>query len=198
MMRILLETQRLRLRQFTAADVDHLYHLDNDPEVMRYINGGTPTSRDVIQNEILPGFCQYNGRLPGFGVWAAEERVTGEFVGWFSLRLTNESGREAALGYRLKRAAWGKGYATEGAQALLRQSFTAWGLQRVVATTYEENMASRRVMEKVGMRLVRRFRLTPEDILDSDTFYTESVEVWDGDDVEYAIEKSEWEILSLP
>lgn len=191
-MKTLLETQRLRLRQFTPADAAHLYHLDNDPEVMRYINGGTPTPRSVIENEILPGFCRYDRH---FGVWAAEARETGELLGWFSLRPTPDSQTEAALGYRLNRAAWGNGYATEGVQALIDLGFSTWGLQRIVATTYEENRASRRVMEKAGMRLVRCFRLTPSDIQNADTFHTESVEVWDGDDVEYAIEKTTWSRL---
>lgn len=189
-MKTLLETQRLRLRQFTSADADHLFRLDNDPEVMRYINSGTPTPRDIIKNEILPGFCHYNNH---FGVWAAESKATSEFLGWFSLRPTNEAHDEAALGYRLIRAAWGNGYATEGVQALIQQGFTTWGLQRIVATTYEENLASRRVMEKAGMTLMRRFRITPEDILSADTYHAESVEIWDGDDVEYAIEKLKWE-----
>jgi RimJ/RimL family protein N-acetyltransferase len=188
-MKTLLETQRLRLRQFTPADADHLFCLDNDSEVMRYINGGTPTPREAIQNDILPGFCHYDDH---FGVWAAEAKETGMFIGWFSLRPTNDNQTEAALGYRLNRDAWGQGYATEGVQALISQGFTAWGLKRIVATTYEENLASRRVMEKAGMTFVRSFRLTPDDILSADTFHAEFVEVWDGDDVEYAIEKAEW------
>lgn len=188
MTNIFLETQRLRLRQFTKADADHLFHLDNDPEVMRYINGGTPTPRSVIENDILPGFCHYDDH---FGVWAAELKGTGKFIGWFSLRSTGETSNEAALGYRLNRTAWGQGYATEGVRALINQGFTAWGLHRIIATTYEENLASRRVMEKAGMTLVRRFRITPDDIVSADTYHAESVEVWDGDDVEYAIEKAE-------
>ena len=57
-MEILLETERLRLRRFTEADADHLFALDNDPEVMRYLNGGMPTPRAVVETEILPGFMQ--------------------------------------------------------------------------------------------------------------------------------------------
>ena len=188
-MKTLLETQHQRLRQFTPADADYLFHLDNDPEVMRYINGGTPTPREAIENDILPGFCHYDERFPDFGVWAAELKATGDFLGWFSLRPTNDAHYEAALGYRLRRAAWGKGYATEGVQALIHQGFTTWGLQRIVATTYEENLASRRVMEKAGMTFVRSFRITPDDILSADTYHAASVAVWDGDDVEYAIER---------
>ncbi|MEZ4592182.1 MAG: GNAT family N-acetyltransferase [Chloroflexota bacterium] len=192
-MEILLETARLRLRRFTAVDSDHLFALDNDPAVMRYLNGGAPTPRQVIEQEILPGFRQIDPAQPQFGFWAAELKVSGEFVGWFSIRPLPQNPHHASLGYRLVRAAWGQGLATEGVQALIHKGFTELGLDRVVATTYEHNVASCRVMEKAGMTLVRRFRLTPEELQAADTFHTDSMEIWDGDDVEYALDKSAWE-----
>ena len=195
---VLLETDRLFLRRFTETDVDHLFALDNDPEVMRYINGGTPTPRDVIEKSILPGFLHYDDHHPGFGFWAAIEKATGDFLGWFSFRPSDDvppadgSHNEVILGYRLHKAAWGKGYATEGARALIRKGFSEMDVQRVVATTYQDNLASRRVMEKVGMRFVRAFRITPEDMMKVDTYHTESLEVWEGEDVVYALEREEW------
>ncbi len=192
-MDILLETERLRLRRFTEADADHLFALDNDPEVMRYLNGGVPTPRAVVETEILPGFMQVDAANPASGFWAAVSKASGEFVGWFSLRPLPHNPLEASLGYRLMRAVWGQGLATEGVRALMHCGFCELGLQRVVATTYEHNLASRRVMEKVGMTLVRRFRLTEEDLASSDTFHSASLEVWDGDDVEYAVERENWE-----
>ena len=192
-MDILLKTERLRLRRFTPTDADHLYALDNNPEVMRYINGGTPTPRRVIETEILPGFMQVDGTNPAFGFWAAEAKETGRFLGWFCIRPLPKNPQHASLGYRLMPAAWGQGLATEGVRALIRKGFTGLGLTRVVATTYEENIASRRVMEKVGMTLVRRFRLTVDEVASSDTAHFDTVEIWDGDDVEYALDKTEWE-----
>jgi len=192
-MQILLKTKRLILRRFTEADGAHLFDLDNDPEVMRFINGGTPTPRDVIENEILPGFLHYDEGFPGYGFWAAIERASGDFLGWFSFRPAEGAPHEASLGYRLHKAAWGQGYATEGARALIRQGFTVLGVQRVVATTYQDNLASRRVMEKVGMTLVRTFRITPEALLQGDTYHVTSLDLWDGDDVEYALERAHWE-----
>lgn len=193
-MDVLLETERLLLRRFTEADTNYLFDLDNDPEVMRYINGGTPTPRDVIQNNILPGFLHYDERFPLYGFWVAVEKATGNFLGWFSFRPSEStSDNEIRLGYRFRKAAWGKGYATEGARALIRKGFTELDVQRVVATTYQDNLASRRVMEKVGMRLVRTFRLTPEDLLQVDTHHVTSLDLWDGDDVEYALERTDWE-----
>ena len=189
-MHIFLETERLLLRRFTAADVDNLVDLDSDPKVMRFLTGGTPTSREVIEHEILPRFlCSYE--RAGFGTWAAMEKASGDFLGWFSFR---EAAPDAVeLGYRLRRAAWGQGYATEGARALIRLGFTTLGVQRVFATTYQDNLASRRVMEKAGLRLVRTFRLTLAALLAAGTFHAASQGLWDGDDVEYALELAEWE-----
>jgi len=192
-MRTLLETYRLRLRTFTPTDAEHIFALDNDPVVMRYINGGMSTPRQVVEEQILSTFLRYDEHFPGFGFWAAIQKATSDFVGWFVFRPREGDPQAIALGYRFRTAAWGKGYATEGAQALIDRGFAEWGVARVLATTYEENRASRRVMEKLGMRHVRSFRYSAEEIGASDTSYTESPEVWDGEDVEYALTRAEWE-----
>jgi RimJ/RimL family protein N-acetyltransferase len=183
-MQIFLETDRLVLRRFTESDVDNLVDLDGDPEVMRFVNGGKPRSRDVIRNETLPRFLHAYERFEGFGVWAAIERWTGEFVGWFEFYPREDTGPdEVELGYRLCRSAWGKGYAAEGSRALIRKGFTELGVRRVVAETMAVNAASRRVMEKAGLRYVR-------------TFHQEWPERIEGDehgDVEYALTKAGWE-----
>lgn len=188
-----LATERLLLRRLTTADLDHLCALDSDPAVMRYLNGGLPTPRAEIERSILPRLLSYYARYEGYGYWAAIEKASGEFLGWFALHPTDGGdAAEAALGYRLRRSVWGQGYATEGARALIRKGFAALGMQRVTATTYQDNLASRRVMEKVGMRLVRTYRPTPADVVAADTFVPAG-EVWDGDDVEYALAKAEWQ-----
>jgi len=81
-----LETERLLLRQFTGDDADLLVALDSDPLVMRYITGGIPTSRSEIESDYLPAFLDYYQRYPGYGFWAAIEKTTGEFLGWFHFR----------------------------------------------------------------------------------------------------------------
>jgi RimJ/RimL family protein N-acetyltransferase len=118
-MQILLETERLVLRRFTEADVDNLFDLDGDPDVMRFLSAGNSTPREVIENEILPRFLQSYERFAGFGYWAAIEKSGGQFLGWFGF-VPREGSRpdDVALGYRLRKSAWGKGYATEGARAL--------------------------------------------------------------------------------
>lgn len=192
-MDVFLETERLLLRRFTEADADNLFDLDSDPAVMRFLSGGTATPRDVIQREILPRFLGSYERYAGLGFWAAIEKATGAFLGWFGFHPSDGIPDEVALGYRLRRAAWGKGYATEGARALIRKGFTELGVRRVIATTYQDNLASRRVMEKAGLTLVRRFRLTAADLAATGTFDGSSLDVWDGDEVEYALEKADWQ-----
>lgn len=193
-MQVYLETERLLLRQFTPADVDNLVELDSDPAVMRYLNGGTPTPRDVIERDILPRFLRSYARGDGFGRWAAIEKATGAFLGWFSFQPHDDAHPDdVELGYRLRKAAWGRGYATEGARALIRKGFTELGVRRVYATTYQDNLASRRVMEKAGLTFVRAYRPTLEDLAAVGTFQPAAADVWDGDEVEYALEKSAWE-----
>ena len=187
-MQVFLETERLVLRRFTGADVGALFELDGDPEVTRFLTGGRPTPREVIRDETLPRFLGSYERFEGFGVWAAIERSTGEFLGWFEFHPPEGRGpEEAELGYRLRRYAWGKGYATEGSRALIRKGFTELGVRRVVAETMVVNAASRRVMEKAGLTHVR-------------TFHQEWPWRIEGDehgDVEYALTRADWERREL-
>ena len=183
-MQVFLATERLVLRRFTEADVDNLFDLDGDPEVMRFITGGKPTPRDEIRDEFLPRFLHYYERFAGFGFWAAIEKSTGEFLGWFEFRPPEGSGLdEVELGYRLKKSAWGKGYATEGSRALIRKGFTELGVRRVVAQTMVVNIASRRVMEKAGLTLERTFHQS----------WPDPIEGAEQGEVEYALRKADWE-----
>ena len=183
-MHIFLETERLVLRRFTEADVDNLVDLDADPDVMRFINGGKPTPRDVIRDDILPAFLSYYERFAGYGFWAVVEKSSGDFLGWFHFRPAEGAGLdEPELGYRLRRSAWGKGYATEGSRALIRKGFEELGVWRVVASTMAVNVASRRVMEKAGLRLVRTFHHP----------WPEPIPGAEHGDVEYALDQADWE-----
>ena len=183
-MQVFCETQRLVLRRFTMADVDNLVRLDADPDVMHFITGGIPTAREEIEKEILPAFLAYYERFEGYGFWAAIEKPTGQFLGWFHFRpREGASLYEAELGYRLRKSAWGKGYATEGSRALIRKGFTEFGVRRVVAETMAVNLASRRVMEKAGLTLVRSFHQPWPYPIEGD----------DLGDVEYALNMADWE-----
>ncbi len=189
---VFLEIERLILRRFTSADVDNLYRLDGDPEVMRFLTGGQGTPREEIEDDILPAFMSYYSRFEGYGFWVAIERTTGDFIGWYHFRpLPGRPMDEPELGYRLRREAWGKGYGTEGSRALIQKGFVDFGVQRVIASTYQDDLAFRRVMEKSGMSLVRTYRLSPEELLQQ--FCIMAPELFDGDDVKCAISKAECE-----
>ena len=103
-MQVFLETQRLLLRRFTLADADDLVSLDAHPDVMRFVTGGVPTSREEIENEVLPAFLGYYQRYEGFGFWAAVEKATGS--SWAG----SISGRARTLS-RAK-SSWGTGCAS--------------------------------------------------------------------------------------
>jgi len=183
-MKVFLETERLVLRQFTLADEENLFNLDHDPDVMRYINGGRPTPRQEVAEEILPAFLGYYDRFAGYGFWAAIEKSTGDFLGWFHFRPPfGTDPAEPELGYRLVKSAWGKGYSSEGSVALIHKGFTEFGVRRVFATTMMVNVASWRVMEKAGLKRVRVFHQA----------WPDKIEGEEHGDVEYAIERAEWE-----
>lgn len=188
-MHVYLETERMILRRFTLDDVDLVTALDADPAVMRYINGGRPTPRDEIRDDYLPWWLAYYERGDRYGFWAAIEKETGAFLGWFHLRPQPEDpDDEPELGYRLCAAAWGQGYATEGSRALIARAFTELGARRVYATTMAVNVASWRVMEKAGLRYVRTFHQAWPDRIEGE----------EHGDVEYAITRDEWRRARLP
>jgi RimJ/RimL family protein N-acetyltransferase len=186
---IILETSRLALRQFTGNDVDNLFNLNSDPEVMRYLTGGRPTPREEIRDQIIPFHLAVYGRLDRLGTWAAESSLTGEFLGWFHFRPGPDSDiTNIDLGYRLRRSAWNQGYATEGSRALIDRGFTELGVERVFAHTMRLNAASRHVLEKCGLTLVGTVPYEgPFDI-----------EGAEQGQVLYALTKAEWEAGQAP
>jgi RimJ/RimL family protein N-acetyltransferase len=146
----LLDTERLTLREFRAADSEALYRLDSDPRVMRYIGDGSVGTRASVAGALVRATKHYRV-YPGLGVWPAEERATGAFIGWFCLKYVPKT-VEVEVGYRLLPEAWGRGYATEGAQALVRYGFGDLGLLRIIGLTHPDNIASQRVLQKAGLR----------------------------------------------
>lgn len=158
---VVISTARLRLRRVRPEDGECLGALDADPEVMRFITRGVPTPRDEFMQVLWPRMLRSYPQGPQFGFLTAFLEPGSEPIGWFHLRPEKQAPFEMELGYRLRREAWGRGLATEGAMELLRRSFGDWELSCVVAHTLAANQASRRVMEKCGMRLAREF-VAPE------------------------------------
>ena len=146
------DTERLVLRPITMDDVELLLDLDSDPEVMRYLTGGRPSTRAEVEI-VVAGSIGYR--------WIAHDRATGDFVGWFGLYPSPDGDLE--LGYRLRRDAWGRGLATEGSRALLAHAFDELHATRVFAQTMAVNTRSRAVMERLGMVHARTFHLEWDD-----------------------------------
>jgi RimJ/RimL family protein N-acetyltransferase len=182
---VLLETARLRLRQFTLDDVDRLVELDSDPEVMRYITFGVPTPRATYANVILPRWFAIYRATPMLGYWAAEDRGSGVFHGWLHLRPDRIDAGEQELGYRLRRASWGRGLATEGAAALIEHGFLRVGTGTISARALAGNRGSRAVMEKCGLRYEADFEF-PEDLMAGRSAAERAA-------VKYSITRSQWQ-----
>ncbi len=155
-----LETSLLILREPREDEARYFYELDQDPEVMRYLSDGRPTS--VVEANVAMGRVQkilraHTGRL---GLWWALRKDSGEFLGWFHFRpdkSTPDDVRNIELGYRLKQKFWRKGFATEVSRVLIEFGFRGYGLDSVFAVTMKSNVASRGVMEKVGLRFVSEY-----------------------------------------
>jgi RimJ/RimL family protein N-acetyltransferase len=143
-----LETDRLRLRPVTDADADPLFAMHTDAHVLRYWDAPPWTERARAERFIA---TSRQLATDGGGARLVVERASdGAFLGWCSLTRWNPDFRSAALAYCYTEAAWGHGYATEAAHALLRWAFDTLDLNRVQAETDTRNLASARVLEKLG------------------------------------------------
>ena len=144
------------LRQFTAQDADLLTELDSDPAVMRFLTGGEGTLPPEHYRErglAATSSPAISGRTVTSGCSRHTRRSTAPSSAGSICARAHGPLDEAELGYRLRQAAWGKGYATEGSRALLAKGFTELGVRRVWADTMALNDRSRKVMAKVGMTM---------------------------------------------
>lgn len=152
-----LVTNRLTMRAFTLDDVDDLVALDRDPLVRRWVDDGSPVTVAAATTSI-EYWLEHARHYENAGCWAALDRASGRFIGWFHLFATDRDRMgERSLGYRLRPSSWGRGLATEGSRALIDHAFALPTVRRVTAETLAVHTASRRVMEKSGMQLVRTF-----------------------------------------
>lgn len=156
-----LETPRLRLRQFVEADLDDYARITADLEVMRYV-GGAPLSRDEAWRSL--GYILGHWKIRGFGLWAAEEKRSGELVGRIGLyRPEGWPGLE--VGWLVARPRWGEGFASEGGAAAMAWAFESLGAKRLISVIEPGNAASIRVAEKLGERFQRRMPLRGRHVL---------------------------------
>lgn len=161
------DSARLRYRLMDSRDAPLWFELDQDPEVMRFLNDGEPSTREDIEHYFVPRVAAFTNPLSGHGLWEVRTRDGGEYLGWILVRdygfgTPYHETDNIELGWRLKRHCWGKGIATEAAQAVLRAVIAAKRPRVVCAIADPDNLASIAVMKKLGMHYVdRRVHHTP-------------------------------------
>jgi RimJ/RimL family protein N-acetyltransferase len=146
-----IETERLLLRRFRLEDADVVYRMGTDPQVTRYTHEHATSieqAREILIEHPLADYQKH-----GFGRWACVLKATGEVIGFSGLKRLEDLG-EVDVGYRFLPAYWGKGLATEAARVALDFGFTQLRLPRIIGLVIPENVASVRVLEKIGMTFV--------------------------------------------
>ena len=148
----MIDTSRLLLRVPEERDAATYLRIHSDPDVSRWLGGSFPESVDEERDRIVR-----NAGLQaehGFTMWAVEEKETGEVVGVTGLYHIEGVGPEVEVAYHFAKDRWGRGYATEAAQASIAYGFDVAGLDRIVGLVAPDNLASARVLEKCGLKQV--------------------------------------------
>lgn len=162
---VIFETARLSVRHLQADDLDNLYAITGDGELMRYVGDTKPLSRELTARWIDVSIHNYATK--GYGCSAVIDKCDGAFIGFCGLVRSEfaEPPDDAELIYALRKPYWGHGLATEAAGAMIAYGWRSCGLKRIIATIDPENGASIRVANKIGFRYAKTE-------LDSDGFPT--------------------------
>ncbi|GMK38680.1 N-acetyltransferase [Paenibacillus sp. CCS19] len=153
---IYFETERLQLRDWEEADLEPFRRLNADERVMKHF----PKTLSTEETNMLYATIVSEFEERGFGLYAVEVKENKAFIGFIGFhRATFEAEFTPCIeiGWRLKQEAWGKGYATEGAEACLQYGFNTLGLDDVYSFTAEVNIPSKNVMQKIGMSFIKTF-----------------------------------------
>lgn len=156
-MKTILQTTRLILRELTVEDTPCFYQLNLNPNVVRY-TGDVPFQSGSEAEAFLKNYKDYE--TTGYGRWAVIDKASHAFLGWCGLKF---DGKETDIGFRFFEEYWNKGYATESAKACLNYGFNELGLDEIVGRAMKENIASIKVLEKIGLKFIREmeFELHP-------------------------------------
>ncbi len=146
-MKYILTTNRLALREFTPNDATAFYELNANPNVIKY-TGNQAFINVEAAKEFLENYPDYH--LNGFGRWAVVLKSTNQFIGWCGLKF-DPAENETDIGFRFFEEEWHKGYATESAMACIHYGFEKLKLKRIVGRAMKENVASIKVLEKIGL-----------------------------------------------
>lgn len=146
-MKIMLETPRLICREFNAGDGENAYHLNADPEVLKY-TGDEPFESIEAATQFLNNYPDY--KKNGYGRWAVIRKEDQQFLGWCGLKLHDDG--TVDIGYRFAKRFWNQGYGTESAAACLEYGFKTLQLDEIIGRAAKENTASIRIFEKLDMQ----------------------------------------------
>ena len=174
---------RLSFQLMTEQDAQLWFELDQDVEVMRYINGGKKTSMDTIVNTFVPRVNKFTNKQKGWGLWQVNVLQTNQYIGWILVRpmgfFSDALGSKSPefdnleLGWRFKQDSWGKGYATEAALAV-KQGLVDNGYSgKFSAIADPENAGSINIMKKIGMQFIGK-TLHKDPLGDSEVVYYQS------------------------
>jgi [ribosomal protein S5]-alanine N-acetyltransferase len=150
---IVIETERLYLKEFSLSDAESMYALNLDPEVLKY-TGDEPFNSIEEARDFIENYKQY--QLYGFGRWSVFIKERNEYIGWCGLKYTEDK-NEYDIGFRFLKEHWNKGFATETAAACLNFGFENLQIDRIVGRAMSVNFASIKVLEKIGMQFNREF-----------------------------------------
>ncbi|MDG4945866.1 GNAT family N-acetyltransferase [Weeksellaceae bacterium KMM 9713] len=152
-MNIILETERLYLREFNLQDSENFYNLNLNPNVIKYT--GNSAFRNIEESkQFLTNYQDY--KLNGYGRWAVIDKTNNEFLGWCGLKYDKDLD-ETDIGFRFFEEKWNKGYATESARACIEFGFEKLNLKTIIGRAMKENIASIKVLEKIGLQFVKEF-----------------------------------------
>ncbi len=178
-MKVFIETDRFLLRELELSDVDGMFALDSDPEVHQFLGNKPIKSKEEALETIQ--FIRQQYIDLGIGRWAIIDKKNNDFVGWAGLKLITEPINNHQnfydIGYRLRKEFWGKGVATECAQAIVQYAFNELNLKEIFAMADTDNEGSNKILKKIGMQFMAPFeafdiqqnwyQLTKEDFKNS-------------------------------
>jgi RimJ/RimL family protein N-acetyltransferase len=163
-----LETERLLLRWFTFDDVDAFNELGTNPQVIRYV-GNQPFASLEAAKETLAAAPLHDYATYGYGRFVCVWKQTGQIIGWCGPKFLPDTG-DVDLGYRFLPEFWGMGLATESALAAVEYARHQLGLERLVGWVHPDNVASARVLTKLGFSFDRRTAMAGSPDVDFDLY----------------------------
>jgi ribosomal-protein-alanine N-acetyltransferase len=149
----------LYLREFSNEDAASMFELNNDADVIKYTGDKAFVSVEEARL-LLENYDQYS--LYGFGRWAVIQKSTGNFIGWCGLKYSATTD-EVDIGFRFFKAVWNQGFATEAAKKCIQLGFDTFGIKRIVGRAMVDNIASVKVLEKLGLTFLKEFDFDGEE-----------------------------------